>query len=542
MRRKFLIIGSGLLTLGSSVVSGRSETPKINSDSFPVVETTPQPGAVGQPRRVLNQNMISGSHQGKWGRFNWGNGEFAGFGPVGVYGVAPWAEDWSDLRDARNRHDLFDPLKFIALNDSKTIWLTFSGSSRVRNWVESRPQLGTANVRHSGRFSVMNLLSADLHLGQHVRLFSEVLNANAGGWRPYGYDSTWRRQIGLQQLFIELKGKLALAQTALMVGRQQFLDAPAWILYNRDTPDVPVSWNGVRAYALWNSFKLDAFNFIGTSLYNTHNFGGGFDETTRLYGINGAYALPDTYCGNYTLRSFFNFFWMGFRFGGRQARSEHRVGATSGTQTRQNIGFRWYGNLPDFEYDLGAVYQFGRFHGETGPDRSVSAYAIHTIMGWRHSRYWWHPFMGIQAELYSGGKLGRNRGSMNGFVAPFSPQAGSFDSTRSFGRSNVISISPVISATPISHFTIRLKAPFLWRERRSDAVYGVSGRYKLFQGSALRAAGQRIGVVPQGQILWQIDRHLSWQIDGGYVFLTRKMKNVGAKNESFMLSTLQFRF
>lgn len=74
---------------------------------------------------------------------------------------------------------------------------------------------------------------------------------------------------------------------------------------------------------------------------------------------------------------------MGFRFGGKMARVGHVTGYTSGTQTRHNIGFRWAGNLPSFEYDLGGVYQFGSFHGESGPERDISAYALHTILGWR---------------------------------------------------------------------------------------------------------------------------------------------------------------
>lgn len=106
-----------------------------------------------------------------------------------------------------------------------------------------------------------------------------------------------------------------------------------------------------------------------------------------------------------------------------------------------------------------------------------------------------------------------------------------------------MSISPLITVTPLPHVSIRLKSPFLWRYSRSDAVYGLSAPYeKLFSGHALHAAGRRIGTAPQGRVTWQINPHLTWMVDGGYVFLTERMKGIGAKDESFMLSTITFRF
>ena len=58
----------------------------------------------------------------KWyGVFGGANGAASGFGTVGPYGQARWAEDWSFLANgntAAKRHDWFDHLKYIRLNDS----------------------------------------------------------------------------------------------------------------------------------------------------------------------------------------------------------------------------------------------------------------------------------------------------------------------------------------------------------------------------------------------------------------------------------------
>ena len=177
---------------------------------LPPIVLYPHATPVGQPVRTTGvQGRVSG-HQYDWGVFNRGNGEAAGFGPVGEYGVAPWAEDWSRLRDKSKRKDPFDLIKYIPLNERGSIWLSFSGETRLRNWFESRPNLGTQHNNDSGRFAVRNLYGADLHLGSHVRLFGQLVNADAAGWNGYGYGSTYRKRLDAQQAFIETKWSLSL--------------------------------------------------------------------------------------------------------------------------------------------------------------------------------------------------------------------------------------------------------------------------------------------------------------------------------------------
>ena len=75
-----------------------------------------------------------------------------------------------------------DALKFIRLDPEGDIYLTLSGESRLRNWYESRPFLGTQAPHHSGRMTLRNLLGADLHLGEHLRVYGELINGDAFGW------------------------------------------------------------------------------------------------------------------------------------------------------------------------------------------------------------------------------------------------------------------------------------------------------------------------------------------------------------------------
>ncbi|WP_051535895.1 hypothetical protein [Asaia platycodi] len=123
----------------------------VNGTQRPEIQNYPHAGPVGQPRRVTPlQNKAPHGTQGDWGIFTRGNGESAGFGPVGRYGIAPWAEDWSFLRDKKRHDDLFDPLKYIPLTRNGSWWLTFSGETRLRNWSEEAPFLGTRGTPDQG--------------------------------------------------------------------------------------------------------------------------------------------------------------------------------------------------------------------------------------------------------------------------------------------------------------------------------------------------------------------------------------------------------
>lgn len=513
-------------------------------DGSPEVETYPLAGVIGQPRRIMQgHSKESRRHQGAWGRVNAGDGEFAGFGPVGVYGVAPWAEDWSRLRDPSERHDICDRLKFIAFNAQRTVWVSLSGETRARYWYEAQPRLGTVGHQGVGRLMTRNFLGADLHLGAHVRVFGQLNNGTAAGTRYYGYGPTWRRRLGVQQLFADVKGRLLGAQTGLMLGRQQFLDAPSWLLYQGETPNVPLTWNGVRGYAMWNSVRVDAYDFVQTQVTRNTILGGGFDRATRLYGMDVTSALPVFKLGQQKVQSFLDVFWMGFRFQGAQARVMQRVGDASGTQTRQNLGFRWYGSASEFEYDVSAVYQYGRFYAaKAGGNRPISAYAGRGVIGWRHPASFIHPFIGVQAEIYSGGNAQQQRGEVTGFVAPFSPRNGTFDASRTLIRANLMSIGPVISATPLPRLNFQFRLPFLWRQRLGDGLYGNSGRYSFVKSASLYRIGRYVGTIPQVSMRYQVTQHLTYQVNGGAVMMSTPLRRIGAKNGTFMISDLTFRF
>ena len=516
------------------------ETIKVHDEPRPSIQNYPHAGVVGQPRRVYPlQNVAPNGHQGRWGNFTRGNGESAGFGPVGRYGVAPWAEDWSYLRDPKLRNDPLDILKFIPLNDQKTIWLSFSGETRLRNWYEEHPGLGASGHPGSGRFTARNLYGADLHLGSHIRLFGQLINGDAAGWNGYGYGTTYRKKLDAQQAFIEITENMFGAKTGFLFGRQQFLDAPSYLLYNRETPNVPISWNGFRYYAIWDSIRIDAYDFVQTNINQTKMFHDTEDYGTRLYGFNTTVAVPAFHIGKQQVHSFLDLFYIGYKYAGSAAAISTATGTKSGFQTRNNFGFRWYGSAPSFEYSIGADYQGGTFnYAKTDQKRSVDAYAINATFGYRKPASFLHPFIGIQTDIYSGGNSHKTTGSVGTFATPFSPQTNYLDTTTYIAPANLISMSPILSITPRHYISLRLKAPVLWRESTSDAVYSSSARYAFSTG----LNGRYVGIVPQASLLIQLNQHLSWQMYGARFIVSHNLREAGAKSGSYAQSNLVFRF
>ncbi|MBS1094221.1 alginate export family protein [Gluconobacter wancherniae] len=527
-----------------SSAAASEERITVHHAERPAIQNFPRAGFIEQARRLTaSQNIAPVGQQPKWGNFNRGNGEGSGFGPVGRYGIAPWAEDWSYLRDKRTRKDFFDPLKFIALNRDGTIWLSLSGRSRARNWYNQFPMLGTNTHSHSGRFTTRNMLGADLHIGKHVRVFGQLINGTAAGWSGYGYNSTFRKRLDVGQLFAEYQQTIGNARTGIIFGRQQFLDAPSYIMYDRETQNVQLTWNGPRAYAVLPHVRFDAYDFVGTNITPHAMFHDNQDWTTRLYGFDTTFDVPAFNIGNQHIRSYLDLFWIGFHLGGKSGTLTHisssNIPSTiTGATTRNNLGFRWYGTAHNLEYALGALWQGGRFTQYASTySRNVSAYAINTTLGYRYPTGLLHPFAGLQTDLYSGGNETRSKGKVNTYIAPFSPQNPYLDYTGYVGAGNLVSVAPVLIGSPGGSVSLKIKAPLLWRQKHGGSLYSVNSAYNL-----PKFHGHFVGIAPNGLFTWAISPHLNWVQDFAWFEASRGIRRAGGKSGAFYQSTFSFAF
>lgn len=525
---------AGLLAVAGSSGAAHAQGHSATLHTLPQFSALPQTRS--NPTKAQAPQTI---HTGDWGVFNRLDGSPAGFGPVARYGVARWAEDWSALRNPKLRSDMFDLLKFIPLNDSKSIYLTLSGETRLRNWFENRPFLGTQKPDDSGRMTVRNIVGADLHIGQHLRIYGELINGDAAGWNGYGYNTTYRTRLDTQQLFVEAKANLLGAKTGVIFGRQQFLDAPNYVLYARETPNLPLSWNGVRGYAVFPRIRFDAYDFVLTNTAPQQLFRDNENYNSRLFGGNTSYALPDFKVLGQPGHVFVDLFYLGYLLGGTPAAIPTATSTQAGSTRRDNYGTRVWGKAGPIEFSVGGIYQGGEFRAaKTNASRDVSAFSVNSFVGYRFQSIYGRPLVSVQSDVYSGGNYKNKTGDVGTYIAPYNASTNYLDTTTYFAPSNLVSIAPGIEYTPSRSTLFRFKVPVLWRENTNDTVYG-AGRIYSFRS---KLVGGFIGSVPQATLGWRITQHLTWTHDLARYFASHAMQKAGASSGTYYLSTLAFRF
>ncbi|WP_242010275.1 alginate export family protein [Acetobacter conturbans] len=517
------------------------------AQTYPQQAVTPPERATIKHVAVIHGPIKSTPpHATDWGVFNAGKGAAAGFGTVGGFGQARWAEDWSDIVNTppeMRRNDWFNRLKYIRLTDKGDIWLSISGEERLRYIFENKPMMGTAGKTNANRVLLRNQYGADLHIGQHVRAYAEFLYGNAGGSNYYGYQTgVQRERLDLQQGILEVKGHLLGAKMGVIGGRQVFLDAPVSMQSARDIPNVQQTWDGFRGYAVWKSFRLDLFDFMQTNKLPTDVFSDGTNYNARMYGAYSSTALPAfTFMGKKS-QIFADLFFIGYLFNGSPAAipTTKTGGTEAGSTRRDNIGSRIWGNAGPFNMSLTGVFQGGEFRPakNAGPTRAVRAYAVNGVASWNPANMPGKPSIGIQADMFSGGSYKSKDGAVGTFATPYFPLPYYNDVTLQLTSQNLVGIGPVIEASPLANLHMKLHVPFFWRQSTQDAVYGTGKIYSWRNG----LSGGYIGTIPQTQIAWNFAPHWTWTHDIAGFAASQGMRRAGARGGVFYMQTMEFKF
>ncbi|MGF1275810.1 alginate export family protein [Acetobacter pasteurianus] len=501
---------------------------------------TSRPEAYGQPQSLeLSPLPTALLHQGPWGVFNANTGAAAGFGTVGYYAVSRWAEDWSSLRDKRNRLDAMDALKYIPFNQEGDIYLSFSGNFRQHNFYDQRAGFGTIKKDPAYRNNFRWNLGADLHLGEHVRLYGELMSGQAAGVNYYGYaGGRWRSKLDAQQAFVEVRGKVLGATVGGMAGRMTFLDAPPYFTAGSVYPTLPYSWNGLRGYAFWKNFRVDGFYLTLTDNSPPIAFHDTVGWRSRLFGAYTSYALPKFSFLGKSSQVFVDSFYYGIILAS-SALPTAAGGSIAGSTHRDTPGMRVWGNAGPLEFSVGGMWQGGEFRAaKSGPTRPVSAYSVNATLSWRFAKWAGHPAVGIQVDDVSGGNMNKSQSSSWGsFLSPYVPSAYYLDISTYIGQSNIIDVGPIATVSPTPNTTLLMKVPVVWRNSKQDAIYASGTAFYN-----LRPHGAYTATMPQASFTWRATRHITLSIDGEYIFASKTMINAGASSGAFVQSNLELTF
>jgi hypothetical protein len=314
-----------------------------------------------------------------------------------AYRVLRFQEDYSFLADPAKRVDPFDAIKYIPLSlDDPTYFLSFGGEIRERYESNHEPGFGT-HVANDDYLLQRITLSADLHLGSHVRFFVQGISGLAF-FDNQPAPPVQEDRLNLQMAFVDLRSGNDLDEYLLLrLGRQEMSYGAGRLIATRASPNIPFKFDGVTARARLGDSTVSAF-FVRPALESSYHFDGE-DDTTTFWGLYGESALP------WLPAVKVNAYYLGIR------REQTALTAGTATEHDHTLGLRLFGKAGGWDYDEEGAAQFGSFG-----DRSLLAWTLSNDSGYTFADIPWQPRLGFKADVASG-NTNRTGGTVGTFDA-----------------------------------------------------------------------------------------------------------------------------
>jgi alginate export protein len=411
------------------------------------------------------------------------------------YPLPTYEEDWRALQTC-DRTDVWDPVKFVRLSADGTTSLSLGGELRVTYERFGNQSFGLTPPDPDGYFLQRYLLHTDLRAGSRVRVWSEfnsgLENGRFGGPRPVIDED----RLDLHQAFVEVAVAATSPSAAVLrVGRQEIALGAGRMYALREGPNVPLSFDGVRAIAHAGPWRLD-----GWAARPVDNTSGVFDDRSHhsfdVWGVYGSRVFAPS---RQTVG--LEVYYLGL------ARDAAHFDQGTANETRHTFGARVWHQGP-WAYDAEAMFQVGRFgSGDIRAWRSVIE-GSHLV-----ADAVWLPRLGLVLDVASGDKNPADP-NLQTFNALF--QSGTYSGrAQLLGPSNSIRFEPSVTFGPARHMLVSAGWGFYWRQSADDALYSISGQVIVpSNGVTDRYEGSR----PTMQIDWQLTRHLSAHVNYIYAF------------------------
>ena len=441
---------------------------------------------------------------------------------AGGYNQSRWAEDWTRYRNPAKRDDPLDRLKFIPFDANGNIYLTLSGELRFRVNQTTNPNLRDAEAQRQDITRIVG--GADLHLGNHVRVFGELAHAGLAGRNLGTITPQMRNDLVVQQSFVDVTGKVAEADVGVRYGRQTFADGPNLMVVPRDNNTIFFVYNGTRAWARAKSVRVDLFDFRTTRL----GVGGTSDDISergrRFSGISGGIVLPKTLFGGSKLY-LDPFFW-------RLRNDNATWGRTTTREERFFYGLHTLGDIGPVNLDWTVNYQGGNYNG-----RSIDAWLVLLAQNYRIGKSKSAPRIGFHFDYATGGGA-FGTGKLRNALAPFGNNI--YYSYQLYATpTNLIAFAPSFTFAPMSKLRVSAEYQLSWRETLGDAVYRANGT--AFAGTQL-VGGRKIADTARLQAVYTVSPRVSLTGRYEHLMVGPALSNAGYKSSDFLAGWLSLRF
>ncbi|WP_445978876.1 alginate export family protein [Stenotrophomonas muris] len=300
----------------------------------------------------------------------------------------------------------------------------------------------------------------------------------------------------------------------LQLGRQEAGYGSLRLLSVRDGPNIRLAFDGARVGWKGRSGTLELM-----ALRPLENRPGALDDRGE-HGAHlwGAYATTARGRG----AGQWDLYLLDYR------RDGARFAAGSGTERRQTLGARWFGQAGALDWNSELVAQGGELRTTAGT-LAIHAWTLATDTGWRWTDLPLQPRLGLKADIASGdGNL--HDGRLGTFNALF-PKSAYFSEASLLAPANLMDVQPTLTLRLHDALTTELGVQVAWKHRRADAVYTTPAPLVALPGSA--GGARRIGTQYKSETRWQASEHWQWQLQLAWVDAGPALKQAGGRDTLF---------
>ena len=398
-----------------------------------------------------------------------------------------YEENYRFLKDPANRTDFFDSLKYIPLNDSESNYLTLGGETRQHFEFIDNNNWGQGSQDSNGYYLQRYLAHADLHLGERVRLFGQLMSGVETGRNggPRGVD---KDSLDVNQGFVDVQlWKDSGRALSLRAGRQEIIFGSRRFLNYRERPNLRLSHDAVMGILNAGKWDLTVFGArpvnIGQDVFDDES-----NNKKKIWGVYGVRKkLPVKFSFNADL------YYLGLY--DRDAVYDQG----QGEEKRHTFGTRLWGKVKNLDYNFEFLYQFGTFGSG-----NIHAYALASDTGYTV------PLSGggkvrfsLRADIYSGDDDPADS-DLNSFN-PFFPKGKHISQLAASGLINQRDLHPRITLTLNEHWSATTSALFIWRDSLDDGIYSIANGL-LRSGQSSRA--RYVGTQPELEVTYSFNRYL----------------------------------
>lgn len=413
-------------------------------------------------------------------------------------------EDYRYLADQARRTDFWDPIKYVPFNEGGSWYLSLGGEARERYEYFNRPNWGQDPQDH-GYFLQRYFLHGDLHMGEHVRLFTQLQSSMEDGRKGGPRPNIDEDELDLHQVFLDLKLDLTGGSSlTLRSGRQEIAYGSQRIISVREGPNVRQSFDGFRLMYRGGEVQIDGFA-TKPAQTRRHVFDDGPDNTKALWGTYAVLPfplLPETHVDLYYLGLF------------RRTASFDQGAAR---ETRHSVGARLWRTKGPLDYNFEALYQWGSFG-----NGDIRAWTVASDTGYTLTSLPLRPRVGLRADIASGDEDPNNPDLQT--FNPLFPKGAYFSEAGLIGPANFIDLNPCLDLHLADHATLIFDWDFFWRESTRDGVY--NNAVALVR-SGKGSDAHYVGSMAQSQLFWDVTRHLSFVAIYGHFFAGQFLRDSG---------------